>query len=72
MSVSQHRHKDPQKTENQKNLMSEDPRDGARRSDTLGKEGKEPMNVSPERERQRSQEKLEEFGAEGATGADKD
>lgn len=66
MSVSQHRHKDPQKNENQNNQMSEDPRDGIRHSDTLGKDGREPVNVSPEEEAQRDPETLEEFGHEGA------
>lgn len=72
MSVSQHRHYDKQQTQNQKNQMSDDPRDGNRTSETLGKDGKEPMNVSPEEREQRSEERLEELGGEGATGAGKD
>jgi hypothetical protein len=62
MSVSQHRHYDAQNTQNQKNQMSEDPKDGARGSDTLG--GKAPGD-SPERDAQ-DQEKIEEFGRRGA------
>ncbi len=65
MSVSQHRHYDKQNTQNQKNQMSEDPRDGARRSDTLGRDGKA-LNVSPEEAAQHDPETLEEFGEQGA------
>ena len=66
MSVSQHRHKDNQMTQNQKNQMSDDPADGARKSATLGKDGKEPTNVSPEEEAQHEDSTLEAFGQEGA------
>ncbi|MFN3943623.1 MAG: hypothetical protein ACK4K7_01680 [Allosphingosinicella sp.] len=62
MSVSQHRHYDPQMTQNQKNQMSDDPRDGARGSDTLG--GDAPGG-SPEQDAQ-DQAKIEEFGRRGA------
>ncbi len=65
MSVSQPRHKTAQNTQNQKNQMSDDPRDGSRDSFTLGKDGKEPDHVSPEEEAQ-DQSQIEAFGEEGA------
>ena len=66
MSVSQHRHKDNQMTQNQKNQRSDDPADGARKSATLGKDGNEPANRSPEEEAQHEESNLEAFGQEGA------
>ena len=72
MSVSQHRHKDPQNTQNQNNRMSEDPGDGARGSDTLGKDEREPFNRSPEEKEQRDPSTLEAFGEEGAGVAAKE
>ena len=71
MSVSQHRHYDAQNKQNQKNEMSEDPRDGSRGTDKL-KTGPGAGNVSPEAKEQHDPEKLEEFGARGATTAAKD
>ncbi|MDP8994048.1 MAG: hypothetical protein M3N07_03550 [Pseudomonadota bacterium] len=71
MSVSQHRHKDAQNTQNQNNQMSEDPRDGSRDSFTVGKDGKEPQNVPPERKKQ-DQSQIEAFGEEGAGIASKE
>lgn len=73
MSVSQHGYKDSQMTQNQKNQMSDDPRDGARGSETLGKDGKdkEPVNTSPEQEAQ-DQTAIEAFGEEGAGVAAKE
>jgi hypothetical protein len=65
VSKSQHRHDDAQMTQNQNNQMSDDPRDGSRDSFTLGKDGKEPANVSPEEEAQ-DQSQIEAFGEEGA------
>ena len=65
MSVSQHRHDDVNASGNQKNQMSEDPRDGVRGPEFEAKEGKEPTNQIPEEQRQgRSQ--IEAFGEEGA------
>ena len=65
MSVSQHRHKDAQNTQNQKNQMSEDPRDGSRNSDVQRKEGEEPTNQIPEEQTQ-NQGTIEAFGEAGA------
>jgi len=72
MSVSQHRHKDSQLTQNQKNQMSDDPGDGARGSDTLGKDGEEPFNESPEVKAQHDRSTIEAFGEEGAGIAPKE
>jgi len=65
MSVSQHRHTDAQNTQNQKNQMSEDPRDGARNADAKTKGGKEPTNQIPE-EQSQNEGTIEAFGQEGA------
>lgn len=65
MSVSQHRHKDSQMTQNQKNQMSEDPRDGARGPDSKTKGGQEPTNQIPEEQAQ-DESLIEAFGQEGA------
>jgi hypothetical protein len=65
MSKSQHNHDAMQLTQNQKNDMSDDPRDGARNSDTVGRDGQPtPVERSPEEEEQ------DRFGRKGA-GADK-
>ncbi|HEX8654134.1 MAG TPA: hypothetical protein VF693_02775 [Allosphingosinicella sp.] len=71
MSVSQHRHDDMQMTQNQKNQMSEDPGDGARRKDAKTKEGREPTNQIPEEQTQ-NQGTIEAFGQEGAGIAPKE
>ena len=65
MSVSQHRYTDAQNTQNQKNQMSEDPRDGARNADVKTREGKEPTNQIPEEQTQ-NEGTIEAFGQEGA------
>lgn len=65
MSKSQHNHDSMQMTQNQNNQMSDDPADGSRDSFTLGKDGKEPNNVSPE-EKAQDQSQIEAFGQEGA------
>jgi hypothetical protein len=63
MSKLKHRR---QLTQNQKGAMSDDPRDGARNSDTLGRDGKATaLEQSPEQKSQ-DQEAIEEFGREGA------
>ena len=65
--MAQNRHRDRQLTQNQNNLMSEDPGDGSRNSNRLGatdKGKKDP--VSPEEEAQRDENVLEAFGEEGA------
>ena len=71
MSVSQHRHENAQMTQNQKNQMSEDPRDGARGGDAKAKGGKEPTNQIPE-EQSQNQGTIEAFGEEGAGIAPKE
>ena len=64
--MSQHKHDSTQFTQNQKNEMSDDPRDGARNSDTLGRDGKPtPAERSPE-EKAQDRAAIEEFGREGA------
>jgi len=65
VSKSQHRHTDAQMTQNQKNQMSDDPRDGARNQDSKTKSGKEPTNQIPEEQAQ-DQSQIEAFGEEGA------
>lgn len=71
--MAHNRHRDKQLTQNQNNLMSEDPADGSRNSDKLGVAGqtKKP-SVSPEREDQQDQQTLEAFGEEGAGVAAKE
>lgn len=66
MSKNQNHHLDdaPQIAANQKNQMSEDPRDGNRTSFTLGKDGTTPVEKKPEHDRQ-DQETIEEFGERG-------
>ena len=71
MSVSQHRHTDAQMTQNQKNQMSDDPRDGARNKDSKVKGGKEPTNQIPEEQAQ-GESQIEAFGEAGAGIAPKE
>jgi len=53
-------------TQNQKNQMSDDPKDGARNSSVLGRAGaKTPLERSPEEEAQ-DKSQIEAFGEEGA------
>ena len=71
--MAQNRHRDRQLTQNQNNLMSEDPGDGSRNSNRLSaadKGKKDP--VSPEEEAQRQENALEAFGEEGAGVAAKE
>ena len=66
MSKSQHRHDSMQFTQNQKNEMSDDPRDGARNSDAIGRDGPAtPVERSPEAEEQ-DQSAVEASGRKGA------
>jgi hypothetical protein len=53
------------RAENQKNEMSDDPRDGARNAFTLGKDGSTPAEKAPEHDAQ-DQSTIEAFGEEGA------
>jgi hypothetical protein len=71
-SKSQHSDGSMQLTQNQNNQMSDDPKDGSRNSDRLGREGaKTPMERSPEEEAQ-DQSQIEAFGEEGAGVAAKE
>jgi hypothetical protein len=58
-------------TQNQKNLMSDDPGDGARNSFTLGKDGHTPVEKKPPHDEQ-DQSTIEAFGEEGAGIAPKE
>ena len=67
MSKNQNHHLDdaPQIAANQKNQMSEDPKDGNRTSFTLGKDGTSPAEKKPPHDRQ-DQDAIEAFGEAGA------
>ena len=67
MSKNQNQHLDdaPQRPANQKNQMSEDPKDGNRTSFTLGKDGTTPVEKAPPQDAQ-DQSMIEAFGEEGA------
>ena len=73
MSKNQNHHLDdaPQIPANQKNQMSEDPKDGNRTSFTLGKDGTTPVEKPPEQDEQ-DQDMIEAFGEEGAGVAAKE
>ena len=73
MSKNQNHHLDdaPQRAANQKNQMSEDPRDGNRTSFTLGKDGTSPAEKKPEHDRQ-DQDAIEAFGERGVAATDKE
>ncbi len=73
MAKSQHRDKSQQLTQNQNNLMSDDPGDGSRISNRLGGADKgKPLPQSPDGKAQHDQETLEAFGEEGAGIAPKE
>ena len=64
--MSQHKHQSMQFTQNQNNEMSEDPDDGSRNSETVGRDGKKtPVERSPEEQAQ-DKSAIEAFGEEGA------
>jgi hypothetical protein len=71
MSKSSHNHDSMQFTQNQNNEMSDDPGDGSRNSDTLGKDGTTPVEKAPEHDAQ-DQSTIEAFGQEGAGVAAKE
>ncbi len=73
MSKNQNQHLDdaPQRATNQKNQMSEYPKDGNRTSFTLGKEGTTPVEKKPPSDEQ-DQSTIEAFGEEGAGVAAKE
>ena len=56
---------------NQNNQISDDPGDGSRNSDTLGKDGNTPAEKAPEQDQQ-DQSTIEAFGEEGAGIAPKE
>jgi hypothetical protein len=56
---------------NQNNQISDDPGDGSRKSDTLGKDGNTPAEKAPEQDEQ-DQSTIEAFGEEGAGVAAKE
>lgn len=62
--MSSHRQPEQQLTQNQKNQMSEDPGDGSRNSDTLGRDGAPTaLEKAPDAQ---DQETIEAFGRAGA------
>jgi hypothetical protein len=65
MSASQHRHDDPNASGNEKNRMSENPRDGARGPYSKAKAGEDPTNQIPEGQRQ-DPSPIDTFAEEGA------
>ncbi|CAN5118133.1 MAG: hypothetical protein M3448_02145 [Pseudomonadota bacterium] len=73
MSKNQNHHLDdaPQRAANQKNQMSEDPKDGNRTSFTLGKDGTSEADEKPEHDQQ-DQETIEAFGERGVESSDKE
>ena len=56
---------------NQNNQISDDPGDGSRKSDTLGKDGTSPVEKAPEQDEQ-DESTIEAFGEEGAGIAPKE
>ena len=70
MSKSNH-DSNMQFTQNQKNLLSDDPGDGARNSFTVGKDGNTPVEKKPPHDQQ-DQSTIEAFGEEGAGIAPKE
>ncbi|MGZ8999457.1 MAG: hypothetical protein ACXW2T_11445, partial [Allosphingosinicella sp.] len=67
VAQSQHPNKSQQLTQNQNNLMSDDPGDGSRKSDRLGAADKGPPHPgAPEDKPQHDEKTLEAFGEEGA------
>ena len=56
---------------NQNNQMSDDPKDGSRNSETLGKAGSTPVERPPANDEQ-DQSTIEAFGEEGAGVAAKE
>jgi len=64
--MSQHRHDSMQFTQNQKNEMSDDPRDGARNSDTIGRDGAPTPVERAREEEEQDQSAVEAFGRQGA------
>lgn len=73
MAQSQHHDKSQQLTQNQNNLMSDDPEDGSRNSERTGADEKgDKLPVSPDQKEQSDQKTLDAFGEEGAGVASKE
>ncbi len=72
MSKSNHNHNAMQFTQNQNNEMSDDPGDGSRNSETLGRDGgPTAVEKAPKHDAQ-DQSTIEAFGEEGAGVAPKE
>ena len=65
MSKNQHNLDSTNRAENQNNQMSDDPKDGSRKSAILGKDGNTPVEKAPDEDSQ-DQSTIEAFGEEGA------
>ena len=65
MSKNQHNLDSTNRSENQNNQMSDDPKDGSRKSAVLGKDGNTPVEKAPENDAQ-DESAIEAFGEEGA------
>jgi hypothetical protein len=73
MSKNQNHHLDdaPQRAANQKNQMSDDPRDGSRLTNNPEGYDKTALERRPEQDRQ-DQEMIEAFGGRGVASTDKE
>jgi hypothetical protein len=65
MSKNQHNPDSDDQALNQNNQMSDDPGDGSRKSDVLGRDGTTPAEKAPKHDQQ-DQSTIEAFGREGA------
>ncbi len=71
--MANNRHHDKQLTQNQNNLMSDDPGDGSRNSERLGPaDDDKGIPRAPEEKAQKEKESLEALGEEGAGIASKE
>jgi hypothetical protein len=66
MSKNNHNHNAMQFTQNQNNEMSDDPGDGSRNSETLGRTGGATAAEKPPADDAQDQSTIEAFGEEGA------
>jgi hypothetical protein len=72
MSKNQHNASSMDKTMNQNNQMSDDPRDGSRNSETLGQASATPMESKKPQHDAQDQSTIEAFGEAGAGVAAKE
>jgi hypothetical protein len=72
MSKNQHNPDTDDQALNQNNQMSEDPGDGSRKSDTLGRDGAPTAAEKPPAPDRQDQSAIEAFGEEGAGVAAKE